>query len=64
MDGRPIKRGAAAVPEASRAQAHAAGLRILNSVELLAGANEVVIDHNGEAYRLRCTSNGKLILTK
>ena len=64
MGGRPIERGTATVPEASRAQTHAADLRVLNSVELLAGANEVVIDHNGEAYRLRCTSNGKLILTK
>ncbi len=64
MGGRPIKRGSATVLEASRAQTHAADLRVLNSAELLAGANEVVIDHNGEAYRLRCTSNGKLILTK
>ena len=64
MSGRPISRGPVSGPETSRSNAPVSGLRVLNSVELLAGANEVVIDHNGEAYRLRCTSNGKLILTK
>ena len=38
--------------------------RTLSSDELLSGAKEVVIDHQGERYRLRCTSKGKLILTK
>lgn len=32
--------------------------------ELLQGQQEAVIVHNGEDYRLRITSNGKLILTK
>ena len=41
-----------------------ADARTLNSAELLSGAKEVVIDHQGERYRLRCTSKGKLILTK
>jgi hemin uptake protein HemP len=31
---------------------------------LLAGACEVILEHRGEHYRLRVTSNGKLILTK
>ena len=31
---------------------------------LLAGRREAIIVHNGEDYRLRVTSNGKLILTK
>jgi hemin uptake protein HemP len=31
---------------------------------LLAGGNEVQIEHNGEIYTLRQTSKGKLILTK
>ena len=36
----------------------------INSTELFAGAREVLIDHSGETYRLRHTSQGKLILTK
>ena len=39
-------------------------VRHLTSEELLAGAREVVIEHENELYRLRCTSKGKLILTK
>ncbi len=31
---------------------------------ILAGEREVVLMHNGEAYRLRITANNKLILTK
>jgi hemin uptake protein HemP len=31
---------------------------------LLGGRREAIIVHNGEDYRLRVTSNGKLILTK
>lgn len=36
----------------------------LNSVDLFAGAREVVIAHGGDEYRLRLTSQDKLILTK
>jgi hemin uptake protein HemP len=36
----------------------------ITSQKLFATQNEVVIEHNGEDYRLRITSNGKLILTK
>ena len=32
--------------------------------ELLAGSREIILDHDGQHYRLRLTSNGKLILTK
>ena len=32
--------------------------------ELLNGGREVVLLHGGDEYRLRLTSNGKLILTK
>ena len=32
--------------------------------ELLAGGREAVLLHDGAEYRLRLTSNGKLILTK
>ena len=31
---------------------------------LFQGAQEILISHHGEQYRLRITKNGKLILTK
>ena len=40
------------------------GIRRISSAELLEGDQELVIDHDGVHYRLRRTSNGKLILTK
>jgi hemin uptake protein HemP len=49
---------------AARPQPSRAALRTLQSRELLAEAQEVIIEHQGEFYRLRCTSKGKLILTK
>lgn len=39
-------------------------LRTIQAQDLFAGEREVVIVHNGEAYRLRVTGKGKLILTK
>jgi len=36
----------------------------LNSKLLFGTQNEIVIEHQGEEYRLRITRNGKLILTK
>jgi hemin uptake protein HemP len=38
--------------------------RRIGSGDLLAGAREIEIEHHGALYRLRCTSKGKLILTK
>jgi hemin uptake protein HemP len=38
--------------------------RRIGTAELMGGARELVIEHGGEEYRLRITSNGKLILTK
>lgn len=38
--------------------------RRLRSSDLLAGDNEVEIQHDTQVYRLRRTSLGKLILTK
>jgi hemin uptake protein HemP len=38
-------------------------LKILVS-DLLGDRKEILLEHNGEDYRLRITSNGKLILTK
>ncbi len=37
---------------------------IIASEELLNGRKEVMIRHDGEVYRLRRTSKGKLIMTK
>ncbi|WP_240032005.1 hemin uptake protein HemP [Pseudomethylobacillus aquaticus] len=34
------------------------------SEQLFAGARELIIQHAGAEYRLRLTSQGKLILTK
>ena len=36
----------------------------IDSIRLLAGGRELVIDHAGQEYRLRLTRNDKLILTK
>jgi hemin uptake protein HemP len=38
--------------------------RVWQSEELLGGATEALIMHAGEAYRLRRTKSGKLILYK
>jgi len=38
--------------------------RVVTSQELLGGGRELIIVHAGEEYRLRITSNEKLILTK
>lgn len=50
--------------EAAKPAVSSTGERALNSAALFRGGKEVVIDHDGERYRLRCTSKGKLILTK
>ncbi|MCC6470414.1 MAG: hemin uptake protein HemP [Alphaproteobacteria bacterium] len=39
-------------------------LRMVDSQELLAGQRELLIKHGGDIYRLRLTSNNKLILMK
>jgi hemin uptake protein HemP len=36
----------------------------LASKDLLQGQQEIEIEHQGMLYRLRCTAQGKLILTK
>ncbi len=38
--------------------------RRISSHALFDSANELVIEHAGDEYRLRITSQGKLILTK
>ncbi|MEQ1661102.1 MAG: hemin uptake protein HemP [Thiobacillus sp.] len=37
---------------------------VIPAGELFRGAQEILIVHNSEQYRLRITKNGKLILTK
>ena len=44
--------------------AASAALREIDSASLLQGEKEVLIRHAEEVYRLRLTSNGKLILQK
>ncbi len=39
-------------------------VRVLRSPELFGDFREIVIEHEGEHYRLRATRKGKLILTK
>jgi hemin uptake protein HemP len=39
-------------------------IRRTTTEDLLQGGNELIIAHRGEEYRLRITSNGKLILNK
>ncbi|KAB2911381.1 MAG: hemin uptake protein HemP [Hyphomicrobiaceae bacterium] len=41
-----------------------AGPRRLKVSDLLEGEREVLLEHDGQDYRLRITANGKLILTK
>jgi len=36
----------------------------LSVKELLQGEREIILEHDGNDYRLRITANGKLILTK
>ncbi len=38
--------------------------KVLSAIDLFGGAREIVIDHDGEFYRLRITRRGKLILQK
>ena len=39
-------------------------VRRIASRDLLRGADEVIVEHEGDQYRLRHTSKGRLILTK
>jgi hemin uptake protein HemP len=50
--------------DAKRAEQGSPVRRRLDSTVLFGTAREVIIDHHGEEYRLRLTSQGKLILTK
>ncbi len=39
-------------------------IRRISTSDLMAGAREIILDHDGKEYRLRITALGKLILTR
>lgn len=51
-------------PASRTAMAAAAGQRSIDSTSLLGPGGEILIHHQQQVYRLRLTSQGKLILTK
>ena len=53
MPGKPAKQPISASP-----------VKRIAVSELMGGGREAVLLHDGDEYRLRLTSNGKLILTK
>ena len=53
-----------AQPPEVPAKEDADSVRLIHSQELFAGAQEVLIEHEGQTYRLRLTRSGKLILHK
>lgn len=54
----------AALRPPSRGATGDAGPREIDLRDVMGGAREIVLVHNGEQYRLRITARGKLILTK
>lgn len=75
----PLSRGAGEAPRAEldlgprsvqsapaplRAMVSMPSVACISSGTLLAGGNEVLIEHHGAVYRLKQTALGKLILTK
>ncbi|MFO7640681.1 MAG: hemin uptake protein HemP [Candidatus Competibacteraceae bacterium] len=55
------------IRELQSARSHADGgetRKRLSSADLFGSAQEILIDHAGQEYRLRVTRQGKLILTK
>jgi hemin uptake protein HemP len=59
----PIDRTAQSQPAESIRQVPISGNR-MDSTELFRSSRELLITHGGETYRLRLTSQNKLILTK
>ena len=51
-------------PKAAMTGARSADVSVISSRELLGSNKRLCIEHNGELYTLRITSNNKLILTK
>jgi len=50
--------------EKAREQQAALQPPVIDAARLLSGHREIILRHMGQDYRLRLTSNGKLILTK
>jgi hemin uptake protein HemP len=51
-------------PSDTAQQPDTSGVRETTSIALLQGSRLLVIRHGQDAYQLRLTANGKLILTK
>lgn len=68
MNDKPVESGGQVRPDREAAGPGTAPGRArksrIRSVEIFAGGREVLIEHEGDEYRLRHTSKGKLILTK
>lgn len=56
--------GPAASPAMPWQGVAALSLPVVESVRLMSGSREIVIQHAGQSYRLRVTRANKLILTK
>ena len=56
--------GTSGVAPARRTDSASAKPRRVRIEDLLGGGRELIIEHRNEEYRLRMTSNSKLILTK
>jgi hemin uptake protein HemP len=52
------------MPPAKRPISSSPPVKRIAVSDLIGGGREAVLLHDGEEYRLRLTSNGKLILTK
>lgn len=55
---------ASTAPAAASGDSHESEQPTWRSADLFQGTREVLINHEGEVYRLRLTRNGKLILHK
>ena len=64
MTEKPNETPQEARPAGPAASPEGRDVRTLSSAQLFADAREVIIEHQNDRYRLRCTSKGKLILTK
>ncbi len=60
---KPLPPANASARSAARTQERGAA-RLVDSAELMRGARELIIAHEGKHYRLQQTRNGKLILIK
>jgi hemin uptake protein HemP len=60
----PPTRGIDRQPESAAGGAGRPAVRCISSIDLRAGSQEAQIEHGDSIYRLRSTSQGKLILTK